>query len=184
MIVTLLAAVSIDMFISPKDQQRFPSTSWTSKEDRAFFVKKSKEISVMLMGANTFQTINRALPERLTIVITHHPDQMETTFLDKHQLTELPENLRFTNQGVEEIISSLEREGYVELALCGGASLYSQFLRANLVDRLFLTLEPIIFGEGVALFSQLGEKNLKLKLLSEQKLNETGTLVLEYQVEK
>ena len=38
--------------------------------------------------------------------------------------------------------------------LGGGASVYTQFMQAGLVDELFLTVEPIVFGSGIKLFSE------------------------------
>jgi dihydrofolate reductase len=66
-----------------------------------------------------------------------------------------------------------------EVAICGGSSIYSQFMEAGLISTMYLTMEPVVFGEGIKLFSQTVSRSITLKSvthLSEQ------TLLLEYTV--
>ena len=53
------------------------------------------------------------------------------------------------------------------------------FMEAGLIDTLYLTIEPVIFGSGIHLFNK--ELDVKLQLQSMQKLNEQ-TVLLEYNV--
>ena len=167
--VILIAAMSIDGFIAPADKEILPSTTWTSKEDWKFFTKKSKEIGTMILGSKTFETINKALPERKMIVMTSEPERY-AAYKD--------ENLSFTKATAEEILADLSKQGCEQVALCGGSHIYSLFMQKNLIDRMFLTVEPFVFGEGIKLFN--GKKEQKFELVSQEKLNESGTLVLEY----
>lgn len=167
--VILLAAMSTDGFIAPLDQEKLPSTVWTSSEDKQFFTEKSKEIGIMIMGSKTFDTIGRALSGRRSIVMTSKPDNY-VKFDDP--------NLLFTNENPEEILTNLRLQGVKQVALCGGARIYNLFLQKNLVDKMFLTIEPHIFGAGVKLFNEKIEE--KFQLLEQKKLNEQGTLLLEY----
>lgn len=167
--VILLVAMSTDGFIAPLDQEKLPSTVWTSPEDKQFFTEKSKEIGTMIMGSKTFETIGRALPGRRSIVMTSKPENY-TKFNDP--------NLFFTNESPEEILADLSKQGVKQVALCGGAKIYNLFLEKGLVDKMFLTVEPHVFGDGVKLFG--GKIEEKFKLLSQRKLNEEGSLLLEY----
>ena len=167
--VILLVAMSTDGFIAPTDQEKLPSTVWTSQEDKQFFTKKSKEIGAMIMGSKTFETIGRALSGRRSIVMTSKPEKY-IKFNDP--------NLFFTNENPEEILSNLSSRGVKKVALCGGARIYDLFLQKNLVDKMFLTIEPHVFGTGVKLFNEKIEE--KFQLLEQKKLNEQGTLLLEY----
>ncbi len=167
--VILLVAMSADGFIAPLNQEKLPSTVWTSKEDKQFFTEKSKEIGTMIMGSKTFETIGKALPGRRSIVMTSRPENY-AKFNEP--------NLFFANEGPEEILATLSKQGVEQVALCGGASIYNLFLQKNLVDKMFITVEPYTFGDGVKLFDQgITEK---FKLLKQSKLNEKGTLLLEY----
>ena len=169
-IVTLIAAMSIDGFIAPLDKETLPSTTWTSKEDWRFFTKKSKEIGSMIMGSKTFETIKKALPERKTIVMTSQPNRY-SAYADQ--------NLVFTSEEAEKVLANLAQEGRKEVALCGGSHIYSLFLQKKLVDRMFLTVEPYVFGDGIKLFSNFSI-NQEFKLIEHQEINDQGTLLLEY----
>ena len=171
--VILLAAMSIDGFIAPLHKEHLSSTTWTSQEDHRFFTQKSKAIGTMIMGSKTFATIGKALTQRRTIVMTSQPER----FADLND-----PNLLFTAKNPEEILASLNQQGIKQVALCGGASVYSLFLQKALIDRMFLTIEPFVFGEGIKLFNGFtGQIQPKFILVSQQKLNSAGTLVLEFQ---
>jgi len=168
--VILIAAMSIDGFIAPLDKESLPSTVWTSKEDKDFFSQKSKEIGLMIMGSKTFETIGKTLPERVSIVMTSQPE--------KYAKYKDPD-LLFTDETPEEILENLAKQEVEQVALCGGSNIYSLFLEKGLVDKMFLTVEPFIFGEGVKLFNSKIEQ--EFSLLKQNRLNEKGTLLLEYE---
>ncbi len=162
----MIAAVSVDGFIAQNAEQK--STAWTSKEDSKWFWKRTKQAGVVVMGSTTFATTKQGLPGRLNIV-----------YSSKTPPTPLPENVRFTQLEPAELLSSLEAEGYQEVAICGGSSLYSQFLASGVVQKIYLTVEPVVLGSGIKLFG--AEVQAKLKLVSTQLLNDS-TIVLEYDV--
>jgi len=145
---------------------------WTSKEDKRFFIEKTKEAGVMIMGSNTFRTIGKALPGRLSIVLTSRPDEAKGE----------PGTLEFTDKSPREILGDLERRGYKTAAVVGGASVNSAFLTEGLIDELYLTVEPRIFGEGMSVFKSAPE-NVRLKLLDTRQLSDEVVL-LHYRVEK
>ncbi len=163
--VFIIAAQSVDGFISPLEHTN--SMSWTSGADKEFFKEKTKEAGVVVMGRTTFETIGKALPGRRTIVYstkTIEIDGVETTNL-------LPLDL----------ISKLEQEGHKEVAICGGSSIYSLFMQANCISKLYLTIEPILFGDGIKLFNNIHEH--KLELISSKALG-GNALLLEYDITK
>lgn len=166
--VFLIAAQSLDGFIAQNQNQK--STKWTSKEDYLHFVEKSKEAGVVIMGRKTYETIGKPLKDRLNIVITHSP-----------QKSHYP-NLVFTHQPPEIIIKDLALKKYSQVAICGGASIYSLFLQKKLVDKIYLTIEPLVFGQGIKLFNQ--ETETKLQLIKLEKANASGTLFLDYILKK
>lgn len=162
--VFIIAAMSADGFIARSTTEL---ANWTSKEDKKVFVRLTKRAGVMVMGATTFATIGKALPGRRNIVYTRQQ-------LDK-------DDIEATAEPPTELIERLAKEGLQEVAICGGRTIYDMFMQANLVDEIYLTLEPEIFGSGITLFASVTHK--KLKLLESQKLNE-DTLLLHYEVKK
>jgi riboflavin biosynthesis pyrimidine reductase len=79
-------------------------------------------------------------------------------------------------------LEDLDRRGFETAILAGGARTYRTFIDAGLVDELWLTLEPLAFGEGISL---LGDSplHLRLHLIQSDMLNESS-LQLRYRVLK
>ncbi|MBI2003193.1 MAG: dihydrofolate reductase [Candidatus Wildermuthbacteria bacterium] len=160
----LIAAISADGFIAPAGGTTTSSTSWTSAEDKKFFVQKTKEAGVMIMGSRTYETIGKPLPGRHTIVYSD----------DK-----IYEGVETTRQNPRLLLEDLKRRGYTEVAICGGSTIYTMFMEAGLLDVLYLTVEPVVFGQGVPLFSRSVSAHLSLRAMTP--LNK-HTILLEYGV--
>lgn len=170
MLVYIIAAITLDGFIGKSEDHR--STDWTSPEDKKFFIERTKQSGAILMGSTTYNTIGHPLPGRLNLIYTSHPEKYPS---------DNPKLLRATNLPPKELIHELQATGYKELAICGGSSIYSLFMSAGVVDKLYVTLEPIIFGQGIPLFNQPLDQKLhlaKIDHLSPQ------TLLLKYDVQK
>ena len=161
----IIAAISLDGFISPLEHTN--SMNWTSGADKDFFKQKTKEAGVIVMGRTTFETIGKALPDRRTIVYTSKPLDIEGV-----ETTELKP---------EDLLSKLEQEGHTEVAICGGSSIYSLFFQASCVSKLYITVEPVLFGSGIPLFTNIDQTNLEL--VSSTPLGKDA-IVLEYNVKK
>lgn len=159
----IIVATTLDGFISPLEHTN--STTWTSGADKEFFKKRTKEAGVIVMGKTTFETIGKALPGRKVVV--YSPEALN---IEGVETTTLPP---------QELLAQLEKEGFSEVAICGGSSIYSLFLRSGCVSKLYLTLEPILFGDGIPLFKDIPQT--KLSLVSSTPLDK-NTLLLEYTI--
>lgn len=161
--VSIVAALSLDGRIAQSGTQN--SLEWTSKEDKQFFVEKTKESGAMIMGRTTFETIGKSLPGRLIVVMTR----------DKTGLESIEGTLEFTTAKPNSILNDLEMRGFKEVIIAGGSNIYSLFLKEKCVTDLYLTLEPFIFGEGV-LFVESCDMTT-LKLIETRKLGEQSVLL-------
>ena len=85
----------------------------------------------------------------------------------------------FTDLPPAELLEDLAQKGYQEAAICGGASIYTMFLKAGLVDTLYLTIEPKLFGQGVNLLTEKLDLNLELR---EVKRLDERVVLLKYAV--
>lgn len=162
--VFIIAAISIDGFIARNDNE-FPN--WTSPEDLQFFVAKTKEAGTLVMGANTYQTLldkGRKLPGRRNIIYTSN-------------LTRFDTNTETTALSPSQLIEQLSREGVETLAVCGGSTIYGLFLDSGVVSEMYITVEPVVFGEGIKLFNQKLIKHFSLEQVT--KLN-ADSLLLHY----
>lgn len=163
--IFMIAAVTADGFIG---RHAAHEAGWTTKEDKRTFVELTKEAGTMIFGSTTFKTIGRALPGRRMIVMTSQPDNQSAT-----------EDVEFSSESPTDLINRLEGEGVQAIAICGGAKIYTAFMQAGLIQEVYLTVEPILFGTGISLFA--AELDQKLELITSQPLNQ-HTLLQHYKV--
>ncbi|MBI4035260.1 MAG: dihydrofolate reductase [Candidatus Chisholmbacteria bacterium] len=155
--------------------------SWGARVDKQWFSKVTREIGVIVMGRKTFELIGKPLPGRLNVVMTRklvlstkHPRQEAGTqvlSIDKN-------NLEFTSRKPKEILRDLQKKGFKQVAICGGASIYTLWLKEKLVDEVWVSVQPLVFGEGIKSVAWLEEK---LTLISYEEIGE-GVIVLKYKV--
>jgi dihydrofolate reductase len=165
--VFIIAAATADGFIA-KDSKH-PAV-WTSKADKKRFIEITKRAGVVIMGLNTYKTLGRPLKERLNII--YAPENTDPKEYEGAEITQ---------DKPADLIKKLEERGFKEVAICGGSTIYTMFMKSNVVDTLYLTIEPILFGKGMNLFNDDLKYHLKLK--SAQTSESTGTLLLEYSVD-
>lgn len=160
-----IAAVSVDGKIAK--HQNHPS-DWTSKEDKKFMREILDSCDAIIVGNNTYQTALRPLAKRNCIV------------LSRKQAGRRGKNLFYCNPqkvSLRRLIGSL---GYKRVAILGGARTYAYFLEHNLLDEIYLTLEPVVFGQGINLFAAKKFSLRHFRLVWVKKLNAQGSLLLKY----
>jgi dihydrofolate reductase len=163
--VFIIAALSVDGFIGTDEHHK--STTWTTKADIQFFVRKTKEAGTVVMGRKTFDTFGKPLKDRRLIVLTSKPSGITL------------DGVEGSSESPVELVARLKNEGVQAVAICGGTSVYTQFLQAGVVDELYISVMPKIFGKGVPLFAAESDKNLAL--LDTEQLDD-NTVMLHYSV--
>lgn len=150
--------------------------SWSSKSDQEYFKKKWNESRLIVMGSNTFDE-NSVKPSsnHLFIVMTRHPSN--------YKGIEISGRLEFTKESPSELFARFEKGGYELMLIVGGAQIATSFLKKQLIDELWLTIEPKIFGIG-GNFVIEEKLDINLQLLSCEKVNKQGTLIAKYSVKK
>lgn len=170
--VILLAAITVDGFIARSPDDR--SFDWNSPEDKQFYVETIKSADAIVMSSKSFKIIQK-FPRGLTFAVyTHTP---------KNFVNHRPDVITAfaTNDSPRDLLLKLEKMNKQKIIIAGGSSIFSLFLKSGLVTKMYLTLEPILFGQGVKLCQEALDVKLKLnqvKQLSAQ------TLLLEYVLEK
>jgi dihydrofolate reductase len=89
------------------------------------------------------------------------------------------EGVKWVSGEPEEIVKELEKMGYESAILGGGAYVNGLFLKKKLIDEIYVTIEPKIFGEGLSLFS--GDFDINLELAGTEKISD-NSIVLKYKV--
>ncbi len=145
----LVVAQSLDGYIAQSREQI--STAWTSKEDRQWFGQISRQLGVLIMGAVTYQTIGRPLPERKIVVLNQPGELVELPELSAWQESEKTAVYRTDGRDIVSVLAQLEDLGVAAVAICGGARVYHGFLTQKLVDEMYVTIEPVLLGGGIKL---------------------------------
>lgn len=164
-----IAAMTLDGKIA-KDSQHL-STDWTSEEDKIYFRKVLKTCDVVLIGKKTWETAKEPLSKRNCIVFSRSENQIDQTN---------QKNPIFVNPSKTDVKKLISESGYKRVAILGGAQTYAFCLENKMLDELYLTVEPIVFGNGINLFTANSFLDAKFRLVSSERLNPQGTLLLRY----
>lgn len=178
-----IAAVTLDGKIA---KHKSHMSDWTSKEDKAFLHAMLDKCDVILVGNNTYKTAIKPLSKRNCIVLTR------AIPLSPYE-GRAGEGLQYCNPQKSDLKKIIANKKYKTIAILGGAQTYAYCLQNGMLNELYLTIEPVVFGEGINLFSPFspspyegrageGLYNHRFKLVSIKKLNKQGTALLRYKV--
>jgi len=162
-----IAAITIDGKIA-LDANHF--SDWTSPEDKVLMRALLDKSDAVVVGNNTYKTAVEPLSKRNCIVLT--ASVVTTERKNDKLLLWNPVTTTFEAVAGE----------YKNIAILGGAKTYSYFLQHDLLDELYLTIEPLVFGRGIGLFEHPGGEPSQFKLVSMEKLNENGSVLLHYEI--
>jgi dihydrofolate reductase len=156
-------AVSIDGFVARKDGD----TKWVSEFDFSLFDKRRKEAGCTIMGRKTYDEVG-SMEGITTIVVTHDPAAHQNT-----------ENTFFVDSPTA-AVELAHSKGHDKILLAGGGATNGAFLKASLINEIYLSVHPTILGDGIRLFGP-DAPEVKLALLDTEKL-EDNLVQLHYQV--
>jgi dihydrofolate reductase len=149
--------------------------SWSSPQDQDYYKKTWNESQLIVMGSNTFNAGAFPSLNHQLIVMTGHPD--------KYKNSKKSGKIEFTSESPAKLTDRFKSKGYDQMLVVGGPHVATSFLKEQLIDELWLTLEPKIFGAG-ANFATDVKLDINLRLLHFEKVNEQGTLITKYAVLK
>ena len=165
--VTLHVVSSLDGFIAKKDN----SVSWleaggsvyeagvsVSQEEAAAFVKG---IDCYVLGSRTYEhALELGWPygDTPTVVVT------------TRRLASANKNVEFYSGDLTTLVEERLASRYRNIWLVGGAVLAQRFLELGLVDKILLTIAPVLLGDGLRLFGgSLEEEHWDLKSVAAYK---------------
>ncbi len=155
-ILTLHMVSSLDGFIAKKDN----SIGWfdtsdqydkgvTGQDPEAFL----KTIDCYVMGSKTYEhalelskSYGWAYGDKPTIVITHR------------ELTNQRPNIEFYSGDPVKLVEERLKPKYKNVWIVGGAQLAKDFIKLKLVDEIRMSILPILLGDGLPFFDQIGEE--------------------------
>ena len=147
---------------------------WSSHQDQDYYKKIWDESKLIIMGSNTFnaEKFNPSSGHQI-IVMTSHPDEYKSL--------EIPGQIEFTNEIPVELVSRFINKGHRQMLVVGGPHVATSFLKEQLIDELWLTIEPKIFGTGDN-FAMDAKLDINLRLIQSEKVNDQGTLITKYAI--
>lgn len=162
-----IAAITLDGKIAKNSKHM---SDWTSKEDKVFMRSLLARCDVVIVGNNTYKTAIKPLSKRNCLVVSRSADQLVSKSV----------RLQYIKPNAADVKNIIKRKKYRTIAILGGAQTYSFCLKNNLLDELYLTIEPLVFGNGINLFADGVNLEKYFKLVSVKKLNKQGSLLLRY----
>jgi dihydrofolate reductase len=158
--VILYMAISANGLIAKKDD----NTSWISKEEWDSYSQMVREAGCMIVGHRTYDILTKQ-PEFSEL------KDVKLIVVSKHDFTTLGSN-HVIAHSPKESLGLLEN--FEEVVVAGGGQLNASFLAENLIDEIYLDIEPRLLGEGIPIFSgKEFERNLKFigqKQITEQEI--------------
>jgi dihydrofolate reductase len=151
-------------------------SSWSSHQDQDYYKKVLNESRLIVMGSNTFNadTFKPSADHQL-IIMTGHPD--------KYKNLEITGQIEFTNESPFDLIARFISKEHKQILVVGGPHIATSFLKEQLIDEVWLTIEPKIFGTGGNFATEV-DLDINLHLIHCEKVNEQGTLITKYAVLK
>lgn len=147
--VVLYMAMSLNGMIAKSND----NTSWVSKEEWDSYSLAVRTAKHMIVGRRTYNILTKQpefaeFKDVKLIVVTKSNFK---TLSNNHTIAHSPKEALKMFKDAKEVI------------VAGGGILNHSFLRENLVDELYIDIEPIILGEGIPLFKgEDFERNLEL----------------------
>lgn len=166
-----IAVMSLDGCLTRHDE---PGTGFASEADQRFFRKAMGTFDCVLMGGGGYRAARDAIlanlgRQQLRVVLTRTPT--------RYRGDNRPGALEFCSDVPAVAIRKLGERGYARCAMVGGGRLLSACLRDRLLNELWITVEPVIFGKGYRLID--GAVEARFELLGTELLG-PNTLLLRY----
>jgi dihydrofolate reductase len=134
----------------------------------------------MVIGRTFYDIVNgwggnhpvRGVP---IFVVTHHPPAPEKVPQGATPFT-------FVTDGIESAIKQAKAAAGDKYIGIAGANIAQQALKAGLIDEIYIHLVPILLGDGIRLFDQLGPNPLELEQI--KVIEAPGVTHMRYRVVK
>lgn len=162
-------AMSLDGYIArPDDDISFLSRVEKEGEDYGYS-EFMKTVDTVILGRRTYEKIKETgfgYPgDKEVYIITHN-----TGFGD--------EALKYYSGPLKNLISDLRNRQGRNIYCDGGSEVLNQLLQDDLIDEFFISVIPVILGDGILLFRD-GRPALNLQLVSAREFD-TGLVQLHY----
>jgi dihydrofolate reductase len=148
---------AVDFLFMPKDYSMAP---FFATIDTAIMGRKTLDAALQMAGGS-------------------YKWEMPTYVFSRTQPPGKRDGLEFVNQSPASLIERLRQRPGKDIWMMGGGELAREFLKADLIDALYLGIVPTLLGEGIPLFPS-GFPQREFKLV-ENRTYSKGLVALRYQ---
>jgi dihydrofolate reductase len=166
--VILYMAITANGMIAESDD----SSAWISQEESNSYCTKINLAKALVVGHRTYDILTKQ-PEykkfqdvKMVVIATKPVDLVDPS----HKAAKNPQEALEIFKDQKEVI------------VAGGGILNAAFLKENLVDEIFLDIEPALVGQGIPLFKG-NDFTISLELVDTKKLSK-NEVQLHYKVIK
>ncbi len=165
-------AMSLDGYVAGPNGE----ADWIVVDPEFDFAGMMARFDTVLMGRRTFEAAQSmggggAMPGVSTIVVS------QTLRQDDYP------DLTVLSKDVGKTVGRLREGSGKDIWLFGGGVLFRSLLDLGLVDAIEVGVIPVLLGQGVPLLPERSDRT-KLKLLKSRAYDSTGTVGLEYAIER
>jgi len=161
-VVSIIAAIGKNLEIG-KDNDLL----WHLPSDMKFFKEQTIHHPIV-MGRKNYESIPekfRPFKDRINIVVSRQPDY--------------PASGCFSFSDLVEAVAFAKEHNEERVFIIGGAQIYEESLRLNLVDELFITQVDATFPEAHAFFPSIDFSKWKSTLIQKQEKDEKHAFAFE-----
>jgi len=164
--VVLYMAMTVNGYIAKENDE----TPWSDAIWKSYY-KITKNFKAIILGRHTYQIMKRVkefdkIDNPFTLVVTTRPMKNK-------------KNFAFIKTPAK-AIKFLRSRGFSRVLVGGGSKLNASFIKAGLIDEIYLDVEPLAFGSGIKLFDDSNFET-KLRLIRIRKLSK-DVIQLHYKV--
>lgn len=172
--IVYYVAISLDGYISGPNESIEGYVSEGSGMDQYF--SDLKQFEVVIMGKHTYELGFKfgLAPGQPAYEHMEHFIFSNTAFYEN-----VHEQVHIVPRDIS-IVKDLKKGSGSDIYLCGGSIFASWLLKNQLIDELKIKLNPVLFGQGTPLFSQI-EQNVNLDLQNVQQ-HDHGLLINSYKI--
>ena len=139
--VVLYIASSVDGYIARPDG----AVDWLFQEGDYGYSEFIASVGVVLMGRITYEQI-------LSFGIGYPYPGTDGYVFSRTRAGEEDANVQFTDADIPGLVAELKATKDKDIWLIGGGQLIREFLRDDLIDKIILSVHPVILGQGILLF--------------------------------
>lgn len=151
--IKLYIAASIDGYIADIDGgldwlSAYPITSELNYGYDEFF----NSVDSVIMGGRTYRDI-------LNMDVIYPYKDKISYIITRNKINSPKENIHFISENIIETVLDLKNKEGKDIWLVGGGKIISMLLDNDLIDKMIITIIPIMLGSGIPLFPNIAKES-------------------------